>query len=153
MKKKRKPDRSDLEAIRAQLLDFACAKHDFEPEVDTFLADGGWRGVFAIRFRDRPGEERLCCEAPLGEHHVRFTMTLEVDEDLWRSERETIVRFAAEHDVALRRGGGRVDAAEQGLCQLSTRAWIPGFSQRIFGLTLSNLLYCKRSITALVAER
>jgi len=34
MKKKRVPDKSDLDAIRDQILDFACAKHDFKPETD-----------------------------------------------------------------------------------------------------------------------
>ncbi len=41
MKKKRRPDKSDLEAIRDQILDFACAKHDFKLETDDFLPEGG----------------------------------------------------------------------------------------------------------------
>ena len=79
MKKKRVPDKSDLDAIRDQILDFACAKHDFKPETDEFLRNGDWRGVFIVKFRDNPEEERLYCEAPLGEHFIRFGMNIEVN--------------------------------------------------------------------------
>ena len=34
--RKRRPDRTDLEAIRSQILDFACAKHDFKLESEDF---------------------------------------------------------------------------------------------------------------------
>ena len=86
MKKKRVPDKSDLEAIRDQILDFACAKHDFKPETDVFLQNGNWNGVFIVKFKDNPEEERLYCEAPLGEHFIRFGMDLEVDGEVWQKE-------------------------------------------------------------------
>ena len=44
--RKRRPDRLDLEAIRNQILDFACAKHDFKLESEDFPFDGNWNGVF-----------------------------------------------------------------------------------------------------------
>ena len=68
MKKKRRPDKSDLEAIRDQILDFACTKHDFKLEKDDFLPEGDWNGVFIVKFRDSSEEDRLYCEAPLGEN-------------------------------------------------------------------------------------
>ena len=34
-------------------------------------------------------------------------------------------------------------------CHLTTRAWLPNFNQRIFGLTFSNLLNCKQAVFAL----
>ncbi len=51
MKKKRRPDKSDLEAIRDQILDFACTKHDFKLEKDDFLPEGDWNGVFIVSSR------------------------------------------------------------------------------------------------------
>jgi len=52
MKKKRRPDKSDLEVIRDQILDFACTKHGFKLEKDDFLQEGDWDGVFIVKFRD-----------------------------------------------------------------------------------------------------
>ena len=42
-------------------------------------------GVFIVKFRDNPEEERLYCEAPLGEHFIRFGMNLEVDGEIWKN--------------------------------------------------------------------
>ncbi|MCF6159486.1 MAG: hypothetical protein E3K32_13160 [wastewater metagenome] len=144
MKEKRRPGRSDLEAIRGQILDFACARHDFKLESEDFPFDGNWNGVFLIRFRDNPVEDKLYCEAPLGEHFIRFGLDLEVDVQVWQQEYENIIRKASGYDVAvypsLNKGGGKRH------CRLSTRAWIPNFGQRIFGLTLSNLIECKNTI-------
>jgi len=46
MKKRSIPGKSDLEAIRNQILDFACVAHDFRAETDEFLHNGDWNGVF-----------------------------------------------------------------------------------------------------------
>ncbi|HHT9105929.1 MAG TPA: hypothetical protein ACFYD7_08675 [Candidatus Wujingus californicus] len=148
MKEKRKPDRSDLEAIRNQILDFACAKHDFKLESEDFPFEGNWDGIFLIKFRDEAEEDRLYCEAPLGEHFVRFGLDLYVDEQLWQREWENVLRKASGYDVAVYpsispEGGKR-------RCRLSARAWIPNFGQRIFGLTLSTLVDCKQAILSMI---
>jgi len=101
MKEKRRPDRLDLESIRNQILDFACAKHDFKLESEDFPFDGNWNGVFLVKFKDNSGEERLYCEAPLGEHFIRFGLDLEVDEKVWLQEYENIFREASGYDVAI----------------------------------------------------
>lgn len=150
MKEKRRPDRLDLEAIRNQILDFACAKHDFKLESEDFPFDGNWNGVFLVKFMDNSGEERLYCEAPLGEHFIRFGLDLEVDEKVWHREHGNIFREASGYDVAIypslaQKGGKRH-------CRLSIRAWIPNFGQRIFGLTLSNLMDCKRAILLMLSK-
>ena len=145
MKKKRRPDKSDLEAIRDQILDFACTKHDFKLEKDDFLPEGDWNGVFIVKFRDSSEEDRLHCEAPLGESFFRFGLDLVFDEKVWEREYENIFREVAGYDVALylSPAGGEEDKRH---CRLYSRAWIPNFSQRIFGLTLSNLMDCKAAV-------
>ena len=150
MKEKRRPDRTDLEAVRSQILDFACAKHDFKLESEDFPFDGNWNGVFLIKFKDNSEEERLYCETPLGEHFIRFGLDLEVDEKVWQREHENIFREASGYDVAIypsltKEGGQRH-------YRLSIRAWIPNFGQRIFGLTLSNLMDCKKAILLMLSK-
>lgn len=150
MKEKRRPDRLDLEAIRNQILDFACAKHDFKLDSEDFPFDGNWNGVFLVKFKDNSKEERLYCEAPLGEHFIRFGLDMEVIEQVWQQEHENIFREASGYDVAIypslaQKGGKRH-------CRLSIRAWIPNFGQRIFGLTLSNLMDCKRAILLMLSR-
>ena len=154
MKKKRRPDKSDLEAIRDQILDFTCTKHDFKLEKDDFLQEGDWNGVFIVKFRDSSEEDRLHCEAPLGESFFRFGLDLVFDEKVWEREYENISREVAGYDVALylSSAGGSprrlLSGEEEGKrhCRLYSRAWIPNFSQRIFGLTLSNLMDCKAAV-------
>ena len=154
MKKKRRPDKSDLEAIRDQILDFACTKHDFKLEKDDFLPEGDWNGVFIVKFRDSSEEDRLHCEAPLGESFFRFGLDLVFDEKVWEREYENISREVAGYDVALylSSAGGSprrlLSGEEEGKrhCRLYSRAWIPNFSQRIFGLTLSSLMDCKAAV-------
>ena len=51
MKEKKKPDRLELEAIRNQILDFACAKHDFKLESEHFPFDGNWKRTSYIARR------------------------------------------------------------------------------------------------------
>ncbi|MEK6558734.1 MAG: hypothetical protein AABZ43_01185 [Planctomycetota bacterium] len=150
MKEKRMPDRSDLESIRNQILDFACAKHNFKMASEDFPFDGNWNAVFLIKFRDNPEEDRLYCEAPLGEHFIRFGLDLEVGEQVWQRAYENIFRKASGYDVAIypslaKEGGKRH-------CRLSIRAWIPNFGQRIFGLTLSNLIDCKKAILSMLSK-
>ncbi len=145
MKKKRVPDKSDLEAIRDQIVDFACARHDFKPETDEFLQNGNWNGIFIVKFRDNPEEERLYCEAPLGEHFIRFGLNLEVDGKTWKNEYEDILREASYYDVAVYPTSAEGEESKR-YCRLYLRAWIPNFSQRIFGLTLTNLLDCKKAV-------
>ncbi|MBS1257819.1 MAG: hypothetical protein MAG551_00872 [Candidatus Scalindua arabica] len=145
MKKKRRPDKSDLEAIRDQILDFACTKHDFKLEKDDFLPEGDWHGVFIVQFKDSPEEDRLYCEAPLGESFFRFGLDLVFDEEIWEREHENISREAAGYDVALYLSpAGEKEGKRH--CRIYSRAWIPNFSQRIFGLTLSNLMDCKAAV-------
>ena len=145
MKKKRRPDKSDLEAIRDQILDFACTKHDFKLEKDDFLPEGDWNGVFIVKFRDSSEEDRLHCEAPLGENFFRFGLDLVFDEKVWEREYENIFREVAGYDVALYLSpAGGEEGKRHG--RLYSRAWIPNFSQRIFGLTLSNLMDCKAAV-------
>jgi hypothetical protein len=152
MKKKRIPDKSDLESIRDQILDFACTKHDFKLEKDEFLQNGNWRGVFIVTFRDNPEEERLYCEAPLGEHFMRFGMDLEVDGKVWQREYEDILREASKYDAAVY----PIPIEGEGIkrhCRLYSRAWLPSFSQRIFGLTLSNLMDCKEAVLSMLSGK
>ncbi len=152
MKKKRIPDKSDLEAIRDQILDIACAKHDFKPKADNFLQNGDWRGVFIVKFRDNPEEELLYCEAPLGEHFIRFGMDIEVDREFWQEGYEDILRVAAKYDASVY----PVPVVEEGCkrqCCLYSRAWVPNFSQRIFGLTLTNLMNCKEAVMLAISGK
>lgn len=150
MKEKRKPDRSDLEAIRNQILDFACAKHDFKLESEDFPFEGNWNGVFIIKFKDHPVEDKLYCEVPLGEHFIKFGLDLEVDKQVWQQESENIFRKASGYDVAIYPSLSEKD--DKQLCRLSTRAWTPNFGQRIFGLTLSNLIECKKAILSMFSK-
>lgn len=149
MKEKRRPDRADIEAVRSQILDFACAKHDFKLESEDFPFDGNWNGVFLVKFRDNLEEDRLYSEVPLGEHFIRFGLDLEIDEEVWQKTHEDILREASGYDVAIY--PSHAPEGEKRCCRLSIRAWVPNFSQRIFGLTLSNLMDCKKAILSMLA--
>jgi hypothetical protein len=149
MKEKRKPDRSDLEAVRNQILDFACAKHDFKLDSEDFPGDGNWNGVFLVKFKGHLEEDKLFCEAPLGEQFIKFGLDFSLDERVWRQEHENICRKASGYDVAIFPFLLPVEGKR--LCRLSIRAWIPNFGQRIFGLTISNLFDCKWSILQMLA--
>ncbi len=148
MKKKRVPDKSDLDAIRDQILDFACAKHDFKPETDEFLQNGDWHGVFIVEFRDNPEKERLYCEAPLAEHFIRFGMDIEADVEVWKNEYEKILQETSGYDIAVCPMPAEEESKRH--YRLYSRAWIPNFSQRIFGLTLTNLLDCKKAVSLIL---
>ncbi len=152
MKKRRKPDKEDVAAIRNQLLDFACTKHDFKLDKEEYLKEGDWHGVFLVKFRDNPQEDRLYCSAPLGEQFFTFGLDLDVDEEIWKSNAENILRIASTYDIAI-----YVTSQEEKEswrhCRLSTRVWIPNFNQRIFGLTFSNLMDCKEALLQFLADR
>ncbi len=152
MKKKRRPDKSDLEAIRDQILDFACTKHDFKLETDDFLPEGDWNGVFIVKFRDNPEEDRLYCEAPLGKHFLRFRLDLTFEDKIWEREYENIFREVSGYDVAIYLNRAKGEGRKRH-CRLYSRAWIPNFSQRIFGLTLSNLMDCKDSVLSMLSTK
>ncbi|OOP55284.1 MAG: hypothetical protein AYP45_15570 [Candidatus Brocadia carolinensis] len=149
MKEKRRPDRADIEAVRNQILDFACAKHDFKLESEEFPFDGNWNGVFLVKFRDNFEEDKLYSEVPLGEHFIRFGLDLEVDEEVWRKSHEDILREASGYDVAIYPSHAPDEGKRR--CRLSIRAWVPNFGQRIFGLTFSNLMDCKKAILSMLA--
>ncbi len=150
--KKKRPDKSDLEAIRDQILDFACAKHDFKLETDDFLPEGDWNGVFIVKFRDNPEGDRLYCEAPLGEHFLRFGLDLTFDEKIWEREYENIFREVSGYDVAIYLNPAKGEERKRH-CRLYSRVWIPNFSQRIFGLTLSNLMDCKDAVLSMLSKK
>ena len=150
MKKRRVPDKKEVEVIRDQLLDFACAKHDFKLEAEEYLPEGDWNGVFIVKFRDNPEEDRLYCSAPSGEQFIKFRLDLTVDERLWQREQENIFREASEYDIAVCPSPTR-EADKKRHCQLSTRAWVPNLGQRIFGLTFSNLMDCKEAILSMLS--
>ncbi len=152
MKKKRRPDKSDLEAIRDQILDFACAKNDFKLETDDFLPEGDWNGVFIVKFRDNSEEDRLYCEAPLGEHFLRFGLDLTFDENIWEREYENIIREVSGYDVAIYLSLAKGEERKR-RCRLYSREWVPNFSQRIFGLTLSNLMDCKDAVLSMLSKK
>jgi hypothetical protein len=152
MKKKRRPDKSDLEAIRDQILDFACAKHDFKLETDDFLPEGDWNGVFIVKFKDNLQEDRLYCEAPLGENFFRFGLDLVFDEKVWERKYENILREVSGYDIAIYLSPDRGENGKRH-CRLYSRAWIPNFSQRIFGLTLSNLMDCKDAVMLMLSKK
>jgi hypothetical protein len=152
MKKKRPPDKEDVVVIRNQLLDFACTKHNFKLENEEYLPVGDWNGVFIVKFRDNSREDRLHCSTPFGEHFITFGLDLDVDEEMWKSECENIFRVASRYDVAVY-VSSKGEKGDRRHCRLSSRAWIPNFSQRIFGLTFSNLVDCKEAILLMLAER
>ncbi len=151
MRKGSIPGKSDLEAIRDQILNFACGAHDFRAETDKFLHNGGWYGEFVVTLRDQPEDERLYCEAPSGEHFIRFWLDLEVDAELWERELENILQMTSHYDVAIVPAPIKVEGGRR-RCRLHTRAWIPNFSQRIFGLTLSNLMACQDAVTGMFSD-
>jgi len=152
MKKRSIPGKSDLEAIRNQILIFACVAHDFQAETDEFLHNGDWNGVFVVDFRNYSEEERLYCSAPSGEHFIRFWLVIGIDSEVWEKEHEKILREASRYDVAIdpvpiKKAGGKR------LCRFYSRVWIPGFSQRVFGLTLSNLMECKSAMLSIISDQ
>ncbi len=135
---------SDLSHIRQQIMEFTCGAHGFSVASDEFTTDGDWSAEFIVTFKRNPREERLFCRAPSGAHHVRFWVTSTVGADRWRADSQQMLDQASEFDISLTPLPG--DNPDKQVYRLSTRAWIPNFSQRIFGLTFSNLMDCKAAL-------
>jgi hypothetical protein len=152
MKKTRKPDKADVEAIREQILHFACDKHSFTLERDSLLPAGDWIAELTVTCRDHPEVDRLHCEAPVGEHYLRLALDLTVDATTWETASETILQTVAEHDIALHPSPEQGEAGAKHF-RLYARAWTPGFSQRIFGLTFSNLVACKAAVLSMLSVK
>ena len=151
MKKRSKPDKVDLEVIRDQILDFACTKHDFKLEKDSFNPNGDWNSAFIIEIKAKPDTDRLFCEAPFGEYFIRFSLELVVDNKIWEMRYKDIIRKISEFDVALFQSPD-TGGSEQQNCRLYSRAWIPNFNQRVFGLTFSNLMDCKDAVIIMLSN-
>ena len=137
-------DVKDLDWVRDQILTFACGAHAFGLELDEYEQDAEWNAVFLVNFKGTDREERMYVRAVKGEQHIRFGVEVMFDEDKWRENMDEILDKASEFDVALcpiSAGTG-----QKRLARLTTRAWVPNFSQRIFGLTFSNLMDCKEAL-------
>jgi hypothetical protein len=147
MKKGIKPGKSDLENIRNLILEFACTVHDFTLEKDDFLPNGDWNSIFIVTFKHTKHEDRLFCKAPFGEYFIRFGVHIELEKEIWEKESDAILEVISKFDIAIH---SHLNAEKDKIdCHLTTRAWIPNFNQRIFGLTFSNLLNCKQAVLSL----
>lgn len=134
-----------LDTIKEQIMTFACGAHDFGVELNEYDPDTSWHAVFLVSFRGSNRQERLFCRVEQGDHHVRFWVEATIGEEVWRDRLDEILNETSMYDVAVCSVRTSQDAGER-LVRLSTRAWIPNFSQRIFGLTFSNLMECKASL-------
>lgn len=134
-----------LETIREQIMTFACSAHAFGVELDEFDPDDAWDSVFIVHFQGTGREERFFCRVVKGEQHIRFWVEATLDEAAWRNQLDEILLEASKFDIAVSPIGS-VEDEQKRLVRLSTRAWVPNFSQRIFGLTFSNLMNCKAAL-------
>jgi hypothetical protein len=147
MKKGIKPGISDLKNIRDLILEFACTIHDFTLEKDDFLPNGDWNSTFLITFKHNKQEDRLFCDAPFGEYFLRFGVHMVLEKKIWERESHAILAVISKFDIAIHPQSN--EEKDKIYCHLTTRAWIPNFNQRIFGLTFSNLLDCKQTVLSL----
>lgn len=147
MKKGIKPGISDIKNIRDLILKFACTIHDFTLEKDEFLPNGDWNSTFLITFKHNKKEDRLFCEAPFGEYFLRFGVQLVLEKKIWERESQAILAVISKFDIAVHPQSNEEN--DKMNFHLTTRAWIPNFNQRIFGLTFSNLLDCKQTVLSL----
>jgi hypothetical protein len=145
MENKKAREVQGLETIREQIMTFACGAHAFGVELDEYDPSTAWHAVFVVHFRDSNREERLFCRATKGDQHVRFWVEATLDEAAWRNHLDEILIEASKFDVAVSSIRSLKDEQKR-LVRLSTRAWVPNFSQRIFGLTFSNLMDCKAAL-------
>jgi hypothetical protein len=76
-------------------------------------------------------------------------MNIEVNGEIWKNEYEKILQEASAYDVAVCPIPTEGEESKRH-CRLYLRAWIPNFSQRIFGLTLTNLLDCKKAVSLIL---
>jgi hypothetical protein len=147
MKKGIKPGTSDIKNIRGLILEFACTIHDFTLEKDDFLLNGDWNSTFLITFKHNKQEDRLFCEAPFGEYFLRLGVHIVLEKKIWERESHAILAAVSEFDIAIHPQSN--EEKDKIYCLLTTRAWLPNFNQRIFGLTFSNLLDCKQTVLSL----
>ena len=147
MKKGIKPGTSDIKNIRDLILEFACTIHDFTLEKDDFLPNGDWNSTFLITFKHNKQEDRLFCEAPFGEYFLRFGVPMVLEKKIWERESLAILTVISKFDIAIHPQSN--EEKDKIYFQLTTRAWIANFNQRIFGLTFSNLLVCKQTVLSL----
>lgn len=147
MKKGIKPGISDINNIRELILEFACTVHDFTLEKDDILPNGDWNATFLITFKHNNEEDRLYCEAPFGEYFLRLGVDIVLEKKIWERESHAILAAISKFDIALNPRSH--EEKDKVYCRLTTRAWIPNFNQRIFGLTFSNLLNCKQTVLSL----
>ncbi len=148
MKDKTQENKQGLDWVREQIMTFACGAHAFGLELDEFDSAKQWNAIFVVNFRGSEREERLFCRVQEGQQHLRFWVEFTIDADIWKSRLEDFLTTASRFDVAI----GPPTSSNDGkvlLVRLSIRAWIPRFSQRIFGLTFSNLMECKAAIDQL----
>ncbi len=148
MKDKTRENKQGLDWVREQIMTFACGAHAFGVELDEFESAKQWNATFVVNFRGSDREERLFCQAHEGQQHVRFWVDVTFDGDIWKNRLEDFLTTASKFDIAIGPAAGLNDSKVQ-LVRLSIRAWIPRFSQRIFGLTFSNLMECKAAIDQL----
>ena len=67
-----------------------------------------------------------------------------LEKKIWERESHAILAVISEFDIAIHPQSN--EEKDKIHCHLTTRAWIPNFNQRIFGLTFSNLLNCKQTV-------
>jgi hypothetical protein len=148
MKDKTQENKQGLDGLREQIMTFACGAHAFGVELDEFDSAKQWNGIFVVNFRGSDREERLFCQAKEDEQHIRFWVEVAFDSDIWKDRLEDFLTIASKFDIAI---GPRTSSndGKVRLVRLSIRAWIPRFSQRIFGLTFSNLMECKAALDQL----
>ena len=151
MKKRHIPDKTDLEVLRDMILSFACDKHDFALVKDEFSHAGAWNSVFEVKIKGTDGEDLLFCEAPLGEFYLRFGLDLTISKEVMEKEHGRILQEISKFDVAIKPDSDH-SHGNTTKSRLTMRAWTPTFNQRIFGLTLSNLLDCKKAVTEIIKQ-
>ncbi len=139
---KRDGNDTGLDWVREQIMTFACGAHAFGVERDDLQPDEAWEATFVVAFHGTDRKERLHCRAVAGEQHIRFWVDAPLIESDWKNRQDEILASASSFDVAV--APVRSPESQNGFAlRFSTRAWIPRFSQRIFGLTFSNLMNCK----------
>ncbi len=146
-----RPSGGALASLREQILRFACGAHDFELERDDFEKDRDWSASFIVKWKSCPIQEQLFMKANAGEHHIRVWLEVELPRGVWKTDYEQILQKSATFDVALFPIDNEQQLDRQRLL-LGARAWVPNFSQRIFGLTLSNLMDCKSAIDSMCSK-
>ena len=72
---------------------------------------------------------------------------MDLEKKVWERESHAILTAISKFDIAIH---PQLNEEKDKInCHLTTRAWIPNCNQRIFGLTFSNLLDCKKTVLSL----